>query len=110
MTEPEDFEEDLFADLYDGDEAAAQAAQTSAASQVPAPTQTAAVVEDTIGLDFNPGGHGEENENNDSNGLDLQQFAEPGNYAQQDEQMKEINTLEQEQQDQLFGTGIKEDG
>ena len=89
---------------YENDEAAAPSA--SASAQIPVPSvQSNSAFQDAPGLDFNPGGHDDDN--------DAPIAADPMASlidGAHDEDDRMATDLEKDQQNQLFGTGIKEDG
>ena len=67
-----------------------------------------ATTQETPGLDLNPGGHEDEADDHTMNDHNQLQNMD-GNDATYNDNLQN-DSREQDQQDQLFGTGIKEDG
>ncbi|KAI9883306.1 MAG: hypothetical protein M1823_004928 [Watsoniomyces obsoletus] len=120
MTEPEDLEEDLFADLYEGDEEAADPAPSAAPNteQLPTDASNVAPISSTPGNptqeEFNTTDYGdttmqEEPRNGDMNdpvGANGQQDGSADDWGNGQATSHETNAVEQEPQ----AIGIKEDG
>ncbi|KMP00902.1 hypothetical protein CIRG_01042 [Coccidioides immitis RMSCC 2394] len=112
MTEPEDVEEDLFADLYDADEPV-QAAAPSAPAALSAPPPASQAQPQTAPV-LPP--QASSTEQLDAGSVNMAAYEQPSNYSeqngmpQQGAMQGDASSSISAQQPEPQGTGIKEDG